>query len=172
MTGTDFEIPTLKTERLTLRAPRASDFDAYAEFYASPRSHIIGGPLDRTAAWKILANDRGHWSLRGFGWWTLHDATGCVGSCGFHLPGGRDAVELGWSLFSGTGKGYATEGARAALDWARTEGHAARWHRIVSHIDRTNVASAKVAARLGAIDSGAVSAHDAGCTVWIHEVAP
>ena len=32
MTGTTLHIPTLETQRLTLRAPRWSDFDAYAEF--------------------------------------------------------------------------------------------------------------------------------------------
>jgi RimJ/RimL family protein N-acetyltransferase len=158
----------LRTARLTLRAPEAGDADAYAAFYASDRSRIIGGPLDRTAAWKLLTNDRGHWPLRGFGWWALDDGTGCVGSCGFHLPEGRPEVELGWSLFSGTGRGYATEAATAALEWARDVGHAARWGRIVSHIDRDNTASQKVAARLGAQDSGTASAHDAACTIWVH----
>ncbi|MEM7641457.1 MAG: GNAT family N-acetyltransferase, partial [Pseudomonadota bacterium] len=106
-------IPTLTTDRLILRAPEARDHPAYAAFYASERSHIIGGPLDETAAWKVLTNDRGHWPLRGFGWWALDDGTGCIGSCGFHLPAGRPDVELGWSLFSATGQGYATEAAQA-----------------------------------------------------------
>ncbi|MEM9796776.1 MAG: GNAT family N-acetyltransferase [Pseudomonadota bacterium] len=161
-------IPTLTTDRLTLRAPETRDHGAYAAFYASDRSAIIGGPLDQTAAWKILTNDVGHWHLRGFGWWSLDDGTGCVGSCGFHLPAGRPAVELGWSLFSGTGKGYATEAARAALDWARTAEQARDWDRIVSHIDRSNLASQKVAARLGAHDTGKAPAHDPACTIWEH----
>ena len=161
-------VPTLTTERLTLRAPRAADVDAYAAFYASDRSRIVGGPKDRTAAWKVLTNDAGHWMLRGFGWWALDDGTGCVGSVGFHRPAGRDAVELGWSLFSGTGKGYATEAGRAALDWAGRTGHAADWGAIVSHIDRDNAPSQRVAVRLGATDTGRPSAHDAACTVWHH----
>ncbi|GIT91200.1 N-acetyltransferase [Jannaschia pagri] len=158
-------IPTLTTERLTLRAPETRDHAAYAAFYASPRSEIIGGPLDETAAWKILTNDVGHWHLRGFGWWSLDDGTGCVGSCGFHLPEGRPDVELGWSLFSGMGRGYATEAAQAALAWAGT-----RWPRIVSHIDRDNRASARVALRLGATDTGVPPAHDPLCTIWLHDV--
>lgn len=164
-------IPTLTTERLTLRAPEARDHAAYAAFYASDRSHIIGGPLDETAAWKILTNDRGHWPLRGFGWWSIDDGTGCVGSCGFHLPAGRPDVELGWSLFSATGKGYATEAAQAALDWAKTTGHTASWGRIVSHIDRGNTASQNVATRLGAQDTGKAPAHDKACTIWTYGVA-
>ena len=109
-------------------------------FYASPRSEIIGGPLDATAAWKVLASDRGHWALRGFGWWAVDDGTGCIGTCGFHLPAGRPEVELGWSLFSGMGQGYATEAGRAALDWAATSGRARDWGRVVSNIDRGNLA--------------------------------
>ncbi|WP_179378326.1 GNAT family N-acetyltransferase [Jannaschia marina] len=170
MTDKLAHIPTLTTERLILRAPCAEDHAAYAAFYASERSHIIGGPLDATAAWQVLANDRGHWPLRGFGWWTIDDGTGCVGSCGFHLPGGRNDVELGWSLFSATGKGYATEAARAALDWAVAEGHAGHWQRIVSYIDRRNTGSIGVARRLGAVDSGEAAAHDPDCTIWVHEV--
>ena len=168
MTDAAVHIPTLRTERLTLRAPRAGDAAAYAAFYASPRAAIVGGPLDATAAWKVLTNDAGHWMLRGFGWWTIEadDEGGPVGSAGFHRPEGRPEVELGWSLFSGTGRGYATEAARAALDWA-----AGRFDPLVSHIDRANVASQRVAARLGARDTGAAPAHDAGCTIWRYGAA-
>ena len=155
---------TLRTARLTLRAPLAEDAAAYAAFYASERSHIIGGPLDETAAWKVLTNDVGHWVLRGFGWWTIDDGQRCVGSCGFHLPAGRPDVELGWSLFSGTGQGYATEAARAALDWAK-----GRFAPLVSHIDRSNTASQNVARRLGAQDTGTPPAHDPACTIWTYE---
>lgn len=165
MTEITLDIPTLTTERLTLRAPRAADIDAYAAFYASERSHIIGGPKTSKEAWKTLTNDAGHWMLRGFGWWSVDDETGCVGSVGFHLPEGETDVELGWSLFSATGKGYATEAAQAALDWAGD-----RWPRIVSHIDRRNLPSQKVATRLGAKDSGASTAHNPDCNVWVHEV--
>ena len=35
--NTTITIPTLETERLILRAPRIEDFEAYAEFNASPR---------------------------------------------------------------------------------------------------------------------------------------
>ncbi len=164
-------IPTLTTPRLTLRAPEACDHSAYAAFYASARSHIIGGPLDETAAWKVLASDRGHWPLRGYGWWVLDDGTGAIGTCGFHLPAGRPDVELGWSLFSATGKGLATEAAQTALTWARDTGLAAKWPRIVSHIDRGNTPSQRLAARLGAHDTGIAPTHDLACTIWVHGAA-
>ena len=44
------DIPTLYTERLTLRAPRLSDFEAYAEFRGSERARILGGPFTRAQA--------------------------------------------------------------------------------------------------------------------------
>jgi RimJ/RimL family protein N-acetyltransferase len=172
VTTAGVHIPTLVTERLTLRAPRVEDAPSYAAFYASDRSHIIGGPRDETAAWKVLANDVGHWHLRGFGWWVLDASAGgdaaCAGTCGFHLPAGRPEVELGWSLFSDTGKGYASEAARAALAWARETGR--DWIRIVSHIDAANTASQRVAARLGATDTGIPPAHDPDCSIWEHAV--
>ena len=36
-------IPTLETERLTLRAPGARDLGAFATFYASDASRFVGG---------------------------------------------------------------------------------------------------------------------------------
>jgi RimJ/RimL family protein N-acetyltransferase len=156
-------IPTLRTERLTLRAPEARDHAAYAAFWASSRSGVVGGPHDETTAWYILTDDRGHWPLRGFGVWVLDDGGACRGTVGFRLPAGRPDVELGWTLFSSIGRGYATEAARAALDWAGN-----RFPRIVSYIDRDNVPSHRVAGRLGARDTGEAPAHDPACTVWEH----
>jgi RimJ/RimL family protein N-acetyltransferase len=170
VTGTDVHIPTLTTERLTLRAPALGDHAAYAAFWASERSAIVGGPHETKVAWFILTDDAGHWALRGFGVWAVDDGTGCVGTVGFRLPI-RDVpmdVELGWTLFSGTGRGFATEAARAALAWARETGHAARWGRIVSYIDRANAPSQAVAARLGARDTGQAAAHNPDCDVWEH----
>jgi RimJ/RimL family protein N-acetyltransferase len=161
-------IPTLTTERLTLRAPQLGDAPAYAAFYASGRSHTVGGPKSETEAWKVLTNDVGHWHLRGFGWWALDDGAACVGTCGFHEPAGRPGVEIGWTLFSDTGRGYATEAACAALRWARDTGEAARWGRIVSYIDRGNAASQRVAIRLGARDTGASPPHNPACSIWEH----
>ena len=45
-------IPQLETERLILRAPQIEDLDAMAQFFASPRSHSVGGPLDRGQVWR------------------------------------------------------------------------------------------------------------------------
>jgi RimJ/RimL family protein N-acetyltransferase len=42
------EVPTLTTDRLTLRGWRADDLDAYAAIAADPEvMRFMGGPLDR-----------------------------------------------------------------------------------------------------------------------------
>ena len=51
-------IPEITTERLTLRGPLASDFDAFADFLAGPRASMVGGPLSRVMAWRSFGQSR------------------------------------------------------------------------------------------------------------------
>ncbi|WP_299750179.1 GNAT family N-acetyltransferase [uncultured Tateyamaria sp.] len=145
-----FTAPTLETERLILRVPELSDFDALAAFYASPRSSFVGGPQSRELSWRALALEAGHWVLRGFGRWTLIEKTTNtpVGIVGLWHPEGFPERELGWDLFDGaTGKGYATEAAIAARSYAYdTLG----WTTLTSLIAIDNEGSRRVAERLGA----------------------
>jgi len=64
-----FTAPTLQTDRLTLRAPQVSDAPAFAAFFGSERSKFVGGPIAPERAWRVLAQEAGHWELRGFGRW-------------------------------------------------------------------------------------------------------
>ena len=117
---------TLQTDRLTLRMLCETDLDAYAEMCADAEvmRHIGDGqPLARPMAWRNLAMMVGHWSMRGYGLWAAEDrASGVlVGRIGFWNPEGWPGFELGWMLRrSFWGQGYATEGARAALEFAFT----------------------------------------------------
>ena len=84
-------VPTVRTDRLILRAPNAGDFELYREFYADPEaSAFYGGPLGSAQAWRKLAYDIGHWELRGFGIWLLvEQASGAsIGGCGIVWPEG------------------------------------------------------------------------------------
>lgn len=143
---------TLETDRLTLRMLRESDFDAYAQMCADPeimRYIGDGQPLIRAMAWRNLAMMVGHWSLRGYGLWAVEERSSrvLVGRIGFWNPEGWPGFELGWMLRrSYWGLGYATEGARAALQFAFTQmeqSHA------ISLIHPENAASIRVAQRLG-----------------------
>ena len=164
-----FSAPTLTTDRLTLRAPRLSDFDALAGFYASPRSHFVGGPQTPELAWRTLAQEAGHWVLRGFGRWTVVEtATQTpVGTVGLWHPEGFPERELGWDLFDGaTGKGYATEAAIAARHHAYTT---LGWTTLISLVADGNHASARVAKRLGATRDGDFTHERYGpMQVWRH----
>ena len=143
------EIP-LETERLVLRMWRNEDFETYAEMCADPNvMRFIGGTLDRYNAWRHMATMIGHWHLRGFGHWAVDEkASGkLIGRIGFMNPEGWPGFELGWTLSpAAQGKGYATEGARRALEYAFTEMD--RDH-VISLIHPDNKPSIRVAERLG-----------------------
>ena len=137
--------------RLVLRAPIETDFSAYGQLMASPRSKGMGGPFDTRTAWGMFCHDVASWSLFGHGA-LMADlrATGeCVGQVGINHGPLFPEKELGWLVYEANeGLGYASEAAVALRDWAgRTLGLAG----LVSYIDPENRASIKVAERLGAI---------------------
>ena len=143
--------PTLETERLRLRAPVASDTDAYMHFYQGPRSIHVGGPKDARAAWDLWASQFGHWAVRGYGMFvvTRKDSDAPLGIVGHWFPETRPETEVGWVLFEASveGKGIAFEAAQACVahGW-----NVLGWTRMVSYIDPDNQRSINLAKRLGA----------------------
>lgn len=164
-----FDIPTLETERLILRAPRQSDFAPFADFYGSERASFVGGPLSAELAWRMLAMETGHWALRGYGRWIAEEkATGlAVGMIGLFNPEGWLEIEIGWDLFNGfEGRGFATEAARAA----RRHAYGTMGLRtVMSLVKPPNAASARVAERLGCVLEGTFLHERHGpMNVWRH----
>ena len=144
-------IPTLTTDRMVLRGARRDDFDAFADMLAQPRTAHMGGPFDRAAAWRLFAMNLASWPLDGFGAWiiTNRDTGAFMGDVGITHPIRFPEPELGWTLTAQTeGRGYATEAARAALDWywANTDAQS-----VVSYITPGNTRSETLATRLGAV---------------------
>jgi RimJ/RimL family protein N-acetyltransferase len=143
---------TLETERLILRMFRESDFEQYASMCADPevmRYLGEGKTLNRGEAWQQMAMIVGHWQLRGYGLWAVEERESekLAGRIGFFNPEGWPGFEVGWVLRRELwGKGYATEGARRALDYAFSE--MGRDH-VISLIHPENHASVRVAKRLG-----------------------
>jgi RimJ/RimL family protein N-acetyltransferase len=143
---------TLETKRLVMRLFRESDFDDYAALCADPevmRYIGDGQPLPRPLAWRKLAMIAGHWALRGYGLWAVEECSSraLVGQIGFWNPEGWPGFELGWTLSRAHwGRGFATEGARAALTYAFTE---LQRPEVISLIRAENAASIRVADRLG-----------------------
>lgn len=143
---------TLSTARLTLRMFREDDFAAYAAMCADPevmRYLGTGQPMSRVEAWRQMAMILGHWSLRGYGLWAVEEQATrtLVGRIGFFNPEGWPGFELGWMLGRPYwGLGYATEGARAALEYGFTT---LNQPHVISLIRPQNAASIRVATRLG-----------------------
>jgi RimJ/RimL family protein N-acetyltransferase len=117
---------TVETERLHLRQFRDDDLDAYAALCADPAvMEWLHAPMTRDEAVTQLDAFRTHWAEHGFGLWcvTAPPDDTCLGFVGLAIPRFAPellpAVEVGWRLaHAAWGKGYATEGARAALDVA------------------------------------------------------
>ncbi|MGH2472175.1 MAG: GNAT family N-acetyltransferase [Candidatus Limnocylindria bacterium] len=106
-----------------------------------------------------IANDPAGapWSLRAM---VLRESATMIGYVNFHGPPGvndtatPNAVELGWTVFPNhRKKGYATETARALMDWAVTE-HGIR--RFVSSTTPNNAPSLRVHDKLGFKRTGRV----------------
>ena len=141
----------LETERLVLRMWRESDAGPYAEMCADPSvmRYVGGNPLTGPEAWRNLAMVIGHWHLRGYGFWAVEEKAGgeMVGRVGCWNPEGWPGLEVGWTLRRRFwGRGYATEAARASMNYAfDTLGQT----RVISLIAPENVNSIRVAERLG-----------------------
>ena len=140
----------IETERLLLRLPERADFDAYAETYADAEvTRHLGGVLSRAAAWRKFLQVPGAWLIQGFAMFSVVEkASGAwIGCLGPWRPDGWPGNEIGWVLHrSAWGKGYASEGAAAAADWAFAE---LGWADMIHCIEPGNLASQNVARRLG-----------------------
>jgi RimJ/RimL family protein N-acetyltransferase len=165
------EIPTLRTARLLLRPQQSGDTeplmtafadDGFSRFITRERRG-----LTRAEAWRPIALVPGSWVVNGYGQWMAEEReTGLpVGRLGPWHPEGWPDFEIGWSIFpQHQGKGYAVEGAAAALVWVR---EALGRDHVIHLIDPANTASEKVAAKLGATITGTWQIPDAGSVnIW------
>lgn len=145
------EIPTLETERLVLRDfNHDSDFEPYAEFYASESSQYYGGPLDRESAWRAAAAMMGHWVIRGYGVWAVEEksSTDFCGMVGLWNPEGWPEREISWAIInSKQRRGIANEAALRAREYAY---ETLEWSDVYSCIRKQNQPSIKLAEKLGA----------------------
>jgi RimJ/RimL family protein N-acetyltransferase len=143
-------VPRLETPRLILRGWQPQDAEAYAAMSAELEvMRHLGGVLTAAQSWRVLALNAGHWVLRGYGQWAIERREDGVllGRAGLWNPQGWPGLELGWVLTRHAwGHGYATEAARAVLEW--TWGSLAT-ERLISIIAPANAASIRVAERLG-----------------------
>ncbi|MFP5282948.1 MAG: GNAT family N-acetyltransferase [Actinomycetes bacterium] len=144
----------LSTERLVLRGWRASDLAPFAALNADPLvMEHFPAPLTRDQSDALVERISAGLAAHGFGLWAVEERAsgtfvGFVGLTRQTFPSPfTPAVEVGWRLARAVwGRGYATEGARAALAAGFT---AYGLSEIVSMTATTNLASQAVMRRLG-----------------------
>lgn len=146
--------PTLETARLILRPPNQDDFDAFAAMSTEAETmRFIGGVQSRDGAWRNLSSLAGSWALLGYSMFSVieKDTGRWIGRLGPWRPGGEQGgwpgPEVGWGLIAAAqGKGYAAEGAAAAMDWVFDS---LGWDHVIHCIDKKNTPSIALALRLG-----------------------
>ena len=146
---------TLDTPRLTLRLPRLADLDPWSAMMADEETaRFIGGVAERAVCWRQLMTVIGSWHALGFGMFVVIEKSSgrWLGRVGPWQPEGWPGTEIGWALVRDCwGKGYATEAAARTMDWAiETLG----WTDIIHSIAPENVASQRVAQKLGSRNRG------------------
>jgi len=145
---------SLRTPRLLLRGWRDADLAPFAAMSADPAVMEFLLPLTETGAVEAwAARLQAHWRDHGFGRWAVEipgaaDFIGVVGLAWIpYAAHFTPAVEIAWRLARPYwGRGYATEAARAALDWGFGELGLAE---IVAVTVPANLRSRAVMERLG-----------------------
>lgn len=161
--------PILHTERLTLTVPNTQDYEVIADYYSTDRSKWVGGPMNRTESFNLLASIIGHWNLRGFGLFSVKvkgENTPCA-MVGIGHPEGVPEPELSWAIWAPKheGNGIASEAAVAARDFYYATGAKT----VVSYIHPDNAKSIKMAKRLGAVvDPTAATPNNNNSIVYRH----
>ena len=142
--------PVLETARLILRPTRPEDFEGWARLMGSEEnSRHIGGPQPRATAWRGFLSMAGAWAMQGFAMFSVIEKHSgrWIGRLGPWQPEEWPGTEIGWGILRDAwGKGYATEGAIAAIDWAFD---ALGWTEVIHTIAPDNTASQAVARKLG-----------------------
>lgn len=147
-------MPTIETPRLRLRHWQPADYEAWATMMADPRvCEFLGGIKERGESLAQAERFASRLEENGYGWWVLEIKGGPafagviilqdVPFAAHFTP----ALEVGWHLaFEHWKRGYATEGARAALEFAFTRLDRSE---VVALTAATNVRSQRVMERLG-----------------------
>ena len=145
----------IETERLLLRLPVTDDADPFVGIHQDPEvialKHVTltAPPGGIEVGARNVDRMLRHWNRRGYGQWAVVErATARVIGCvGFLQLDDSPDIELGWIIHrSRWGNGFATEAARAALDWAWS---ASTIDHVKSLIGPDNLASIRVATKIG-----------------------
>jgi RimJ/RimL family protein N-acetyltransferase len=144
----------IRTERLLLRRWRHADREPFAAMNADPAVvEHLQGPMSHERSDDFIDRIEAHWEAHGWGLWAVEvpEVASFIGYVGlwpadYVEPG---MVEVGWRLArEHWGHGYATEAARAALEYGFTDVGLAE---IVSFTVPQNERSWRVMERIGLV---------------------
>ena len=144
--------PVLSSERIILRGWQNSDFHPYTTLVSDPvmMRFVGGGAMSYKKARKEFDGMREQWIDRKIGIFVIADKTSneLLGFTGLFESPLLDEPELSWSLSAKNhGKGYASEAAILARNWAFREHNIGP---LMSLVHPNNISSKRVAERLGA----------------------
>jgi [ribosomal protein S5]-alanine N-acetyltransferase len=141
----------LTTERLVLRPVTAQDHAALLTLWTAPevrRFLFDGAVLSPAEITGVIEDSARDFAAAGYGLWLIRegDGTGVVGAAGL-----RPLEDLGLEVFyslapDAWGRGFATEAARAVVEYALGPLGLAE---VLAEVDEGNAASAAVLGRLG-----------------------
>lgn len=161
--------PVIETTRLRLRGFVAGDLPAMTAFFADEAAtQFIGGVRSAIETHRLMSAFAGEWALYGLGLWAIEEkaSRALAGYTGYLNPPDWPFPEIGWTVFPAFQKrGYASEAAVAArAEIARLGGP----ERLVSYIDPHNLASRRVAEKLGAEPGERIDLRGGAADVWRH----
>jgi RimJ/RimL family protein N-acetyltransferase len=148
----------IHTDRLHLRRWRLDDRVLFARLNANPQvMEFFPALLSREESDAVADRIELHFRTHGFGLWAVEipGVTSFAGFIGLAIPRIETAftpcVEIGWRLDADYwNRGYATEGARAALDFGF---NSLQLQEILSYTVPANVRSRRVMEKIGMVHS-------------------
>lgn len=165
----------IQTERMQLRQWLPSDLAPFAALNADPEvTRYFPAPLSRETSDAMAQRCQALITERGWGLWAVETlAHGeFIGMIGLHIPSAAlpfaPCVEIGWRLARAHwGKGYATEGAQAALELAFS---AIDLTEVVSFTSIHNLRSQQLMQRIGMQREASTFAHPSlAADSWLSE---
>jgi RimJ/RimL family protein N-acetyltransferase len=164
--------PVIETPRLILRQWRSEDVAPYTAMLSDPATArfitVDGKPVeDEMTGWRHTVVMAGHWAIHGAGMFAVEEKHSgkFIGRVGPWYPPAWPDFEVGWGIAKDArGKGYASEAAAAALDWAFANFEITQ---VIHCIDRENIGSQGVARRLGASKGKQIELFGHPADMWV-----
>jgi RimJ/RimL family protein N-acetyltransferase len=145
----------VETDRLVLRLPHLEDLEPWSRMMADEETaRFIGGVAPTAVCWRQLMTQIGSWHALGYAMFSVIEKSSgrWVGRVGPWQPHGWPGPEVGWAIVRESwGRGYAVEAAEASTQWAFD---ALGWTDVIHSIAPENVASQRVAEKLGSRNRG------------------